>query len=52
MAVRYEEYKGHPMIALIKDEEDLYPFKFGIGKAKLIMENIDEIKRFIEENDE
>ena len=52
MTVRYEEYKGHNLIVLMRDEHDEYPFKFGIGKAKLITENIDAIKRFIEENDE
>ena len=51
MPVKYEEFKGHPMIALLKDEDDEYPFKFGVGKAKLILENIDAIKEFVEEND-
>ena len=31
--------------------DDEYPFKFGVGKAKLILENIDAIKEFVEEND-
>ena len=52
MTVRHEEYKGHNLIVLMRDEDDEYPFKFGVGKAKLIVENIDAIKRFIEENDE
>lgn len=51
MPVKYEEFKGHPMIALLKYEDDEYPFKFGVGKAKLILENIDAIKEFVEEND-
>lgn len=52
MTVRHEEYKGHNLIVLMRDEDDAYPFKFGVGKAKLIVENIDAIRRFIEENDE
>ena len=52
MSVRYEEYNGHNLIVLMRDEDDEYPFKFSVGKAKLIMENIDALKRFIEENDE
>ena len=51
MPVRFEEYKGNPIIVLFRDEDDEYPFKFGVGKAKLILENIDAIKEFVEEND-
>ena len=52
MPVKYEEFKGHPMIALLKDEDDEYPFRFGVGKAKLILENIDAIRKFVEENED
>ena len=34
MPVRYEEYKGKPLIVLSRDEDDPYPFKIGVGKAK------------------
>lgn len=51
MPVEYEEYKGHAMIVLKKDETDPYPFKFGVGKAKLILEYIEEIKKFVEEHE-
>lgn len=44
------EYKGKPVIILRRDENDKYPFSFGLTKAKLILENIEEIKRFVEEN--
>jgi hypothetical protein len=50
MPVKTGEYKGHPTISLMKDEEDMRPFTFGLGKAKLIIDNIDEIKKFVEEN--
>ena len=44
------EYKGKPLIVIKRNEEDKYPFSFGLGKAKLILENIEEIKKFVEEN--
>ena len=50
MPVKTGEYKGFPTISLLKDEQDTRPFTFGLGKAKLIMANIEEIKKFVEEN--
>ena len=44
------EFKGKPLLILKRSEEDKYPFSFGLGKARLIVENIDEIKKFVEEN--
>jgi len=44
------EFKGKPVIILKRNEEDKYPFSFGLSKAKLILENVDEIKKFVEEN--
>jgi len=44
------EFKGKPLLIIKRKEDDLYPFSFGLGKAKLIIENIEEIKKFIEEN--
>lgn len=44
------EYKGKPLLILKRSEEDKYPFSFGVSKAKLILDNIEEIKKFVEEN--
>ena len=44
------EFKGKPVIILRRNEEDKYPFTFGMTKAKLILDNIEEIKKFVEEN--
>lgn len=44
------EFKGKPLIILKRDEEDKFPFSFGISKAKLIVEHVEEIKKFVEEN--
>ena len=48
--VERSEFKGRPILTMKRDEEDKYPFSFGISKAKLILENIEEIKKFVEEN--
>jgi len=45
------EYKGSPIISLLRDDEDRFPFSFGITKAKLILENIESIKAFINTNE-
>jgi hypothetical protein len=44
------EFKGKPLIILKRNAEDKYPFSFGVSKAKLILDNLDEIKKFVEEN--
>jgi len=44
------EYKGMPILILRRSEDDKFPFSFGINKAKLIMENLEEIKKFVAEN--
>ncbi len=49
--VEFEEFKGNALIVLKNDEDDRYPFKFGLGKAKKIVENFDEIKKWIEEQE-
>ena len=48
--VERTEFKGKPVMVIKRDENDKYPFSFGMTKAKMILENIDEIKRFVEDN--
>ena len=54
MVSKTGEYKGHKTISLLEEgveESDKYPpFSFGVKKAKLILENIEDIKKFVEEN--
>jgi hypothetical protein len=50
MAVKLGEYKGHPIISLLKDENDARPFTFGMGKARLILDNLEDIRKFVEDN--
>jgi len=50
-SVKIDEYKGHPVITLYKDENDQYGFTFGVSKAKLILECLEDIQKFVEENE-
>ena len=45
------EYKGNPMLVLKNGEEDRYPFQFGLKKAKLVIEHIEDIKKFVAKHD-
>ncbi|MDR0675597.1 MAG: hypothetical protein LBF97_00960 [Elusimicrobiota bacterium] len=46
-----DEYKGNKVLTIKRDENDKYTFSFGVQKAKLIIENLEDIKNFIAEND-
>jgi len=48
--VTRSEFKGKPVLVIRRDADDKYPFSFGMTKAKLILENLEEIKRFVEDN--
>ncbi len=49
--VSESEFKGNVMLVIKNNEEDQYPFQFGLKKAKLVLENIEEIKKFVEKYD-
>jgi hypothetical protein len=49
--VERSEFKGKPVLIIKRDENDKYPFSFGMTKAKMILENLEEIKRFVEDNE-
>jgi len=53
MVTLINKYKGSPVIALMKDinAPDYYRFSFGVLKARLILDNIEDIKKFVEENE-
>ncbi len=50
MPAETDEYNGNPVIILKRDENDRYPFRFGVKKAQLVIDNIDSIKKFVKEN--
>jgi len=51
MIVERGEFKGRPLIVIKRSEDDKFPFSFGLSKARMILENIDEIKKFVSENE-
>ena len=48
--VERSEFKGKPVLIIRRDENDKYPFTFGMSKAKLILENLEEVKKFVADN--
>ena len=50
--IERSEFKGKPMLVIKRNEEDKYPFSFGMAKAKLILENLDAIKKFVQDNNQ
>lgn len=44
------EFKGNLVISLKANEEDRYGITFGLTKAKLILDNVDNIRKFYEDN--
>jgi len=51
MIAERSEYKGRPVLVLKRSEDEKFPFSFGVAKAKMILENIEEIEKFVEENE-
>lgn len=41
-----QEFKGNKVLNL--NPESKFPFSFGLAKAKLVLENLDVIKKFVE----
>lgn len=42
------EYKGKPIISLPLGESGKFWFSFGVGKARAIIEHLDEIRAFVD----
>ncbi len=51
MTAERSEYKGRPILVLKRNEDEKFPFSFGLTKARMILENIEEIKKFVKENE-
>jgi len=49
---KISEYQNKPVIELHKSENcsDQWPFRFGIAKAQLIVDNFEAIKAFVASN--
>ena len=50
MIVEEAEYKGHPVLKFMRDEEDKFPFVIGVKKLELIVANLPKVKEFLESN--
>ena len=48
--IEIKDFKGNPMLVLKQNERDTFPFQFGLRKARLILENVESIAKFVEEN--
>ncbi|MEA3307528.1 MAG: hypothetical protein U9Q34_07065 [Elusimicrobiota bacterium] len=51
MIIERTEYKGQPVLILKRNENDRYPFSFGMSKARMILEAIEDIKKFVADNE-
>ncbi len=51
LSATVSEYKGNAIISLPVAGSTKYPFTFGLNKAKAIMQYIDDIKKFIDDNE-
>jgi len=51
MIVEESEYRGKPVLTIKNNEQDRFPFSFGIAKAKKILESLEDIKKFVETHD-
>lgn len=51
MIVEETEFKGKPVLVLKNDENERYPFSFGLSKARKVLEAFDDIKAFVEKHD-
>ena len=44
------EYRGSAMLIIRQTPEDRFPFQFGLKKARLILEHLEDIKKFIQKH--
>lgn len=42
------EYQGKAMLIIRQSSQDKFPFQFGVRKARLILEHLDAIRKFVE----
>ena len=49
--VQYSKFKGKKVIILKRSPDDKYPFTMGKAKCRLILDNIQSIENFVNEED-
>ena len=47
MLIEESEFKGNPTLVLKNDENDRFPFSFGLSKARKILDAYEDIKAFV-----
>jgi hypothetical protein len=47
MLIEESEFKGNPTLVLKNDENDRFPFSFGLSKARKILDAYEDIKNFV-----
>jgi hypothetical protein len=53
MKIETKMFKGKPVIGFYANPDRDFPtLSFGLGKAKIILENIDVIREFVKANDQ
>lgn len=50
MSASLDKYKGRPVLCLRQSDEDKFPFSFGLKKAEMILDHLEDIKKFVAEN--
>lgn len=55
--IKFSEFKGKNILNIFNFRDDGATYdkpalSFGVGKAKMILDNIEEIKKFVKENEE
>ena len=48
--VKRTSFKGMSLFQIYRTPEDMYPFQMGVRKAQLVLDHIDELKKFVEDN--
>jgi hypothetical protein len=51
MIVERSEYKGKPVLVLKRSEDEKFPFSFGLAKARMVLESLEEIRKFVADNE-
>ena len=44
------DYKGNAMLIIRQSPQDMFPFQFGVKKARLILEHLEDIKTFVKKH--
>ena len=50
MIIENEVFKGHTLIVFKRTPDDKFPFKMGVKKCLVVLENLDAIEAFVTEN--